>query len=162
MPIFIDRYLLGYKVSMCPNDRFRKFIHRFFPYDIVPYMYGSKLMLKLRIKPMTPISIEESIQFEWNLQSVDGSIKFEPRRDAARISPNKGYTTEFATDLLIVPTQYKLGIKIIKDGNKGQYETIGLFTINDRDKFYETFFWLLVGAFITIVAGIIGYLIGVR
>ena len=159
MPIFIDRYLLGYKVSMRPNDRFRKVIHRFFPYDIVPYMYGSKLMLELRIKPVTPISIEESIQFEWNLQSVDGSIKFEPERESALISPNTGYKTEFATDLLIVPIQYKLDIKIIKNENESQCETIGLLTINDRDKFYETSFWLLIGAFITIVGGIIGYLI---
>ncbi len=152
MPIFFDRIWFGHEVLLRPHDKYRKFTRAIFHYDILPYLYGSCIWLDLIIKPRKELKHSETLQYEWFVQSVDGNQVFEPKKGYARLVPNKKSVIQIATDLIHIPSQYKLEMRIGKEKlDDERYEIIADLTVKDRDDFYLHFVWLIVGAVIGFV-----------
>jgi len=157
MPIFFDRIWFGHEVLLRPHDKYRKFTRAIFHYDILPYLYGSCIWLDLIIKPRKELKHSETLQYEWFVQSVDGNQVFEPKKGYARLVPNKKSVIQIATDLIHIPSQYKLEMRIGKEElDDERYEIVADLTVKDRDDFYLHFVWLIVDAVIGFVFTIIG------
>ena len=160
MPVFINREWFGYKVLPYSGDRYRKLVKRIFRYDILPYLYGSHLIIDLTIIPPTVVANAETLTYEWRLYSSDNRQAFQPRAGTIEILPNKETKIRLVTDLILIPTQYMIDFKLNKGSESGQAKTLAVLTVQDRDDFYRnTLIPILTGVFGIVLGTIFGIVV---
>ena len=153
MPIFINRTWFGYKILVCPGDHYRKWVRRIIHYDILPYLYGSNVIVDLTFIPPENLKSNEKLIYEWQLYSLNDSQTFKPVKGDIDISPYKKNKLRLYTEPILTSKQYVLSIKICKGDEIGQYEDIAIFTVQDRDDFFRN-------TMIPILTGISGAVLG--
>ena len=158
MPAFIGEDTPEYKVMVRPDDYFRRFI-RFKHHYLLPYFYGSHILLKLIVKPKVESEFK-TINYKWNLTSLDGKVKFTSPSESIELLANNRFETRIVTDLVKQPTLYELELKVSKsNGEIIMDKTVALLTVKDRDEFYLNMLWILFGFVLGAISVAIGLLV---
>ena len=161
MPVFIDCHYNGYKVSVRPRDKYRV-IFRFSHWYLLPYLDGSILWLNLKIESSKTSSVSQEMKCTWRFKRFSDNELFGQDESIITMLPNKPETKEIFSNLILDSTKYTLEVKLdtLNPLREGVFQTIALFTVQDRDNFYSQFVWFFAGAIILIVGTILGTLLG--
>ncbi len=191
MPSFISREWNGYKIRVIPNyeDKWRSFLWDTFRHELIPYLWGADISFDLKVKLPQHHDKTEIIKYEWRLYTRDdkevlkfdegiiceGIIQFSQTKsewsfskrvtgDVIRL-PDRRRRKLAAINLgcISITDQYKLKMRFSdKNGTTSSDMVMAEFTIKDRDDVYLQMWWILVGAGVAVVAGIIGFMFGIR
>lgn len=191
MPSFISRDLNEYKVRVVPNyeDNWRSFLWDMFRHELIPYLWGADIVFDIRIKPPKHFDKAEIIKYEWRLYTKDdkeivkfdegvdhyGTIQFSNTKSQWSLSkrvpgdvirlPDRQCRKLAAINLGCISSTDQFKLKMIftgNDGNSSPDMVMAEFSIKDRDEVYLQMWWILVGAGVAFIAGLTGFLFGIR
>lgn len=188
MPYFAMQRWNGYAIHLISRDYTRNIIREcLLKHDIIPYFYGP-MSFDLHIKAPKELP-SKSIKYEWSLLSSDDGKEIKKGEGVMPLTytnpfqmetAKEGDATHYprlpwdkhrklrkikAVDLghLSKLAQYNIQMRFTDDGqNVSPCMIMVEFTLKDRDEFYLNAVLLLIGALIAVMAGSIGYLLGVR
>jgi hypothetical protein len=181
MPAFIKRNWNGYRIQLLPHDTIRNFVFIVFKHEIIPYLWGADIHFDLGIVTPEKHNIAEELSYDWECRNESrqetirkgkGIFQFSdtmPLKKAIDGGTYRRSKTGFrkfkaiSLEGISATDHYRIKMKFTdKHGISSEDMVTAEFTIKDRDDYYTQFLWLLVGGGIAIVAGVIGYILGVK
>jgi hypothetical protein len=138
MPVFFEYFYNGLKLSAAPHDVYRK-LFKFSRWYWLPYLNGSPLWLDIRISSDKSVDIPQEIKYQWHFKRLSDGLLFGDGSDVINIVPGDVVDKEIFSDLILDKGKYILEAKIdlLKPLKEGKYQTLALFTVQDRDNFYS-------------------------
>lgn len=159
MSQYNPRIFSGYEISVLPSDwlRSRLVVPKLY-LELFPYLAGADIIFNIRITPTPTAKPCSSFNYDWQLYKKGNDKAI---RTGSSVNPNPGKTLR---DKLIIghlsyTDEYSLDLAVTI-GDDTECQTVADFEISSRANFLLTFIWFLAGAVLTIIAGLIGYLIG--
>ena len=162
MAQFLDRDFFGYQVCLRPDDWLRKrlVVPKLHFVALFPYFSGSDIYFSLRIKPNKEIRGRPptTIKYTWYLSKRGDKEHCNSDSGVAEVADKK-YKTRLFLGSFSFTDEYKLDLEVTRD-NEPQSDNVANFEVTSRANFDLKLLWLLIGAVITIIGGVIGYFIG--
>lgn len=162
MAQFLDRDFWGYQVRLRPDDWLRKrlVVPKLHFVALFPYFSGSVIHFSLHIKPSKEIRGQPptTLKYTWYLSKRDDKEPCNNDSGVAEVA-DKGDKKRLSLGSFPFTDEYKLDLEITRD-DELQSDNVANFEVTSRADFNLKFLWLLVGAVLTIIGGVIGYFIG--
>jgi len=160
MSQFSPRMLFGYSISVLPDDWLRKrlVVPKLY-LELFPYLAGADIIFNIHIAPTPMAKLCSSFNYEWRLYKKEYN-------EATRIgigknpNPSKVFIDKLSIGHFSYTGEYRLDLAVTIGGDT-ECQTVADFEISSRANFQLKFIWFVAGAILTIIAGFIGYLIGV-
>ena len=161
MAQFLDRDFWGYQVRLRPDDWLRKrlVVPKLHFVALFPYFSGSVIHFSLHIRPGKEIrgQFPTTLKYTWYLSKRGDK---EPCSSGSGVAEtDKGDTKRLALGNFSFTDEYKLDLEVTRD-DESQSDNVANFEVTSRADFDLRLLWLLVGAVLAIIGGVIGYFIG--
>jgi hypothetical protein len=163
MPIFKEQRWETYKIKAQPNNWLRALLGFFSRHDVIPYLYGTDILLDLIIFK-TDRKADKEINYEWELfSSIDEKTVL--KHGQGKLTINYPYSiNERAIEIidLSVCQQYKVKLRLSNINGTSNSMTVAEFTLKDRDDFYvNRILPIFIVAIFGFICGFIGWLLGI-
>lgn len=161
MPQFLDRTFHGYRVYVRPDDWLRKpfVVPKLHFVAFFPYLSGSDIYFSVHIKLNEEKKDEPpvTLKYTWYLRTKDGG-KTCNSGDGIAVISDKEYKTRLFLGNFPFTGEYKLDLKVTCDNNT-QLDNVASFEVTSRADATLKLSWLLLGALLPIIGGIIWHFI---
>ena len=158
MSQFLDRKYFGYKVSLRPNDPFRKIPFRIkMPHlnlFLLPYFSGSDILFNLNIKA-TESALPTVLKYDWQLYMKEKEQLCNAGNGIADMTTRKSHKDILDLGHFSFTYNYQLNM-IIESENEKRCQTVVDFETSSRTAFQM----FLLNVLFAIIGGVIGWVIG--